>query len=456
MNEKSELSGLKERPLVSLVGRPNVGKSTLFNRIVRKRLSLAHPTPGLTRDRIYAPANIDGRDCEIIDTAGLEIGSEKELRAGMMRQTQVAISESDVVVFLVDGSVGIVQDDRIVGQMLRESGKTVIVAVNKAETKAVQESAMDFYELGFDELISISAAHGHGIETLFEAIALRIDHLISPKSEEEVVEEIEIPVAILGKPNAGKSSFLNRLLGEERHLVSEIPGTTTDAVDSKLEYGGRRFKLIDTAGVRRKRSIFEETEKMSVSSTLCALDRADVAILMLDATEPVSEQDQKIAGFIEDKSKGVVIVVNKWDLSRENELKSDAVVEGVKDKLQFLAHAPVRLVSAKTGSRIYDVLEEVVKVYEEFHKRVTTSQVNQVLEKAQILHAPPVARGRRVKFFYGTQIKSAPPTFLLSCNAPEDVHFSYRRFLVNQFRETFGFKGVPVKLVLRGRGKKEE
>lgn len=450
-----ESQGPKHRPIVSLVGRPNVGKSTLFNRMVRKRLSLAHHTPGLTRDRIYADANVAGRDCEMIDTAGLEIGSEKELRAGMMAQTKIAISESDLVVFLVDGQMGIVQDDRIVGQMLRESGRPVIVAVNKAETNAVQETAMDFYELGFDELIPISAAHGFGVDTLFEAIGVRIDHLVAPACDPGN-QVVEIPVAILGKPNAGKSSFLNRLLGEERHLVSDIPGTTTDAVDSKLEYAGMRFKIIDTAGVRRKRSIFEETEKMSVSATLCALDRADVAILMLDATEPVSEQDQKIAGFIEDKGKGAVIVVNKWDLSKSQELKADAVIEDIRMKLQFLSHAPIRLVSAKTGSRVYDVLEEVAEVYAEFHKRVTTSQVNQAIEKAQIAHSPPVARGRRVKFYYGTQIKTAPPTFLLACNAPDDVHFSYRRFLTNKLREAFGFKGVPVKMLLRGRRKESE
>jgi GTP-binding protein len=451
-DEKNELPGPGKRPLVSLVGRPNVGKSTLFNRMAKKRLSLAHQTPGLTRDRIYAEANINGVVCEVIDTAGLDTKNERELSEAMKQQTEIAIAQSDLVIFVVDGLFGIEQDDRIVAQMLRESGKPVILAVNKAETKAVQESAFDFFALGFDDLIPISGAHGFGIETLYENIAARFENLGSTAS----VVEPEICVAILGKPNAGKSSFLNRLLSEERHLVSEIPGTTTDAVDSHIEYAGKRFKLIDTAGVRRKRSIFEETEKMSVSATLCALDRADIAILMLDATEPVSEQDQKIAGFIEDKSKGAVIVVNKWDLSKANDLKSDVVVQGVRDKLQFLAHAPVRLVSAKTGSRVFDVLDEIVQLHEEYHRRVPTSQVNKVLERAQALHAAPVAKGRRVKFFYGTQVKAAPPTFLVACNAPTDVHFSYRRFLVNQIREAFGFKGVPVKLLLRGRGGKEE
>ncbi len=451
MNEKSELSGPARRPLVSLVGRPNVGKSTLFNRMAKKRLSLAHQTPGLTRDRIYAEANINGVLCEIIDTAGVETKSEKELSEAMMKQTEVAIEQSDLVIFVVDGLFGIDEDDRIVAQKLREASKPVILAVNKAETKAAQDSAFDFFALGFDTLIAISAAHGFGIEDLYENISERFEK----QDANDTPAEPEICVAILGKPNAGKSSFLNRLLSEERHLVSEIPGTTTDAVDSHIEYGGKRFKLIDTAGIRRKRSIYEETEKMSVSATLCALDRADIAVLMLDATEPVSEQDQKIAGFIEDKSKGAVIVVNKWDLSKEKELKSDVVVQGVRDKLQFLAHAPVRLVSAKTGSRVFDVLDEIVQLHEEYHRRVPTSQVNKVLEKAQALHSAPVAKGRRVKFFYGTQVKAAPPTFIVACNAPEDVHFSYRRFLINQFREAFGFKGVPVKLVLRGRGKEQ-
>lgn len=422
--------------------------------MARKRLSLAHKTPGLTRDRIYAEATINGVVCEIIDTAGLETGTAKELSEAMMQQTAIAIAQSDLVVFVVDGVQGIDADDRIVAQMLREAEKPVILAVNKAETKNVQESAFDFFALGFDDLIPISGAHGFGIEALYENISARFEEHANRGEQAEA--QPEICVAILGKPNAGKSSFLNRLLAEERHLVSEMPGTTTDAVDSHLEYGGKRFKIIDTAGVRKKRSIFEETEKMSVSATLCALDRADVAILMLDATEPVSEQDQKIAGFIEDKSKGVVIVINKWDLSRSNSLNAEAVVQDVRHKLQFLSHAPVRLVSAKTGSRVFDVLEEVAEIHQEYHKRIPTSQVNKALERAQALHSAPVAKGRRVKFFYGTQVRAAPPTFLVACNAPADVHFSYKRFLVNQFRETFGFKGAPVKLLLRGRGEKED
>lgn len=448
--QNSEFAGPTKRPLVSLVGRPNVGKSTLFNRMAKKKLSLAHKTPGLTRDRIYADVDLNGVLIEVIDTAGLESNPDKALSMAMRQQSEIAIAQSDLVIFVVDGQSGIDPDDHVVAQMLRESNKPVILAVNKAETNAVQETAFDFYALGFDDLIPISAAHGFGIDALFENVSSRFESHGSVESKGEA----EICVAILGKPNAGKSSFLNRLLAEERHLVSEIPGTTTDAVDSHIEYGGKRFKLIDTAGIRRKRSIYEETEKMSVSATLCALDRADIAVVMVDATEPISEQDQKIAGFVEDKSKGAVIVVNKWDLSRQKELKADAVIQEVRDKLQFLAHAPVRLVSAKTGSRVFDVLDDIVDLHEQYHRRVPTSQVNKVIERAQAMHSAPVARGRRVKFYYGTQIKAAPPTFLVACNAPQDVHFSYKRYIINQLREAFGFKGVPVKLLLRGR--KEE
>jgi GTP-binding protein len=468
------------RPVVSLVGRPNVGKSTLFNRVTQRRTSIVHDEPGVTRDRMYAPVDWLGHQVRLIDTGGLELGSTASLMQGIIKQTKAAIDESDVIVLMVDAPAGIVPIDYEIAEMLRRCNKPVVIAVNKSDSDRLLAAANEFFMLGFDTCIPISAAHGRGLDELFETVLAKIPPELLTESEveaeeeesefededlpEETEEEDEeaepanvipdvIPVAVIGKPNAGKSSFVNKLLGEERHLVSDEAGTTIDAVDSFLEYGGQNYQLIDTAGIRKKRSISRDVEKMAVSSSLGALDRCAVAIMLIDATAGLTEQDMKVAAFANNKSRGLVIVVNKWDLAREQGLNAEVFTQHLRDEMPFLSFAPIRFVSALTGSRVFDVLEVVSDVAKEYFKRVSTGQVNRMLEEAVKMHAPPVVGSRRVKIFYASQVSVAPPTFLFTCNDADGVHFSYRRYLTNQIRETFGFKGAPVRMVFRGREK---
>lgn len=436
---------------LSLIGRPNVGKSSLFNRLVGRRASLVHDEPGLTRDRIYADAHFDGRDFLLIDTGGIEPESEESVMKLIKKQAQIAISESDAIFFLVDGKAGLLPADREIAQQLRTTQKPVFLVVNKTESDLGKASAPEFYELGFNDLFAISAAHGQGLDDLFESVFARFpDQSIQEESEPEPKDGI-LNVAIIGKPNAGKSSFVNKLLGEDRLLVSDIPGTTQDAVDEEITYAGKTFRLIDTAGIRRKRSIYKDTEKMAVSASLGALDRAQVALLLIDASAGITEQDLKIASFVDKKSKSVVIVVNKWDLSRNLELSAEKFASHIRDKMPFLTFAPILFASARTGRHIFDVLEMAIEVAESYVKRIPTSQVNKMLEQAVADHQPPIVQGRRLKFYYGTQVSVAPPTFLFSVNEKEGIHFSYERFLVNRIRDAFEFKGSPIRLVFRDR-----
>lgn len=438
-------------PVVSLVGRPNVGKSTLFNRLARRRLSLVHDEPGVTRDRLYATIDWLGRPVQLIDTGGMEPSLSTGIMRGILEQTKMAIAESDLVVWMVDGVSGPMPADDEIAQVLRRSRKPVIVVVNKCEAEKVLNASHEFYTLGFGHCISISAAHGRGMDEFFEAVVAKLPAAVEIESQETPPE---IAVAIIGKPNAGKSSYLNKLLGEDRHLVSDEPGTTIDTVDSYVDYAGRRFRLIDTAGIRRKRSIYRDVEKMAVSASLGALDRCAVALLFIDAMEGLTEQDLKVASFAEKKGKGVVIVVNKWDLAKKQPgASAEKYADDLRDQMPFLAYAPIRFVSALTGSRVFDVLETVIEVADEYYKRVTTGQVNKLIEAAQEAHQAPVMNGRRIKIYYATQVSVAPPTFMLTCNDPDGIHFSYKRYLINQIRETFGFKGSPVRLVLRARDK---
>ncbi|MES2503527.1 MAG: ribosome biogenesis GTPase Der [Myxococcota bacterium] len=436
---------------LSLIGRPNVGKSSLFNRLVGRRASLVHDEPGLTRDRIYGDASFDEREFLLIDTGGLELESSEGLMPFIKRQADIAIEESDIILFLVDGRAGLLPADREIAQLLRRSKKPVYLVVNKTETTAAQQSAPEFYGLGFENVFPVSAAHGLGLndlfETLFAAFPLPPEEIVA---EEEGAEPI-LPLAIIGRPNAGKSSFMNKLLGEERFLVSPEAGTTMDAVDEEIGYAGHRYRLIDTAGIRRKRSISKDTEKMAVSASLGGLDRSQVALMLIDATAGLTEQDLKVASFIHKKAKAVVIVVNKWDLAKDKELKAEPFAQHIRDKMPFLADAPIKFVSALTGSRVFDVLETAWEVFEAYTQRVPTSQVNRMLERAVAAHAPPIVRGKRLKFYYGTQVSVAPPTFLFTMNEKEELHFSYERFLINRIREEFGFKGSPIRLVFRAR-----
>ncbi|MBH1988960.1 MAG: ribosome biogenesis GTPase Der [Myxococcaceae bacterium] len=435
---------------VSLIGRPNVGKSTLFNRLVGRRASLVHDEPGLTRDRLYADAEFDGRPFLLIDTGGLELDSDESIMKMIRQQAESAIADSDAIFFVLDAQAGLLPGDLEIAAQLRATRKPVFLMVNKAESAVNKAASVEFYQLGFDRLFAVSAAHGQGLDAVFEEL-----EILFPRPSGEYLEpekdSHEVRVAVIGKPNAGKSSFVNKLLGEERLLVSEVPGTTLDAVDESIEYAGRCFRLIDTAGIRRKRSIFKDSEKMAVSSSLGALDRANVALLLIDASAGITEQDLKIASFVDKKGKACIIVVNKWDLSRNLEISADRFAEHIRDKMPFLSFAPILFASAKTGRHIFDVLEMAIEVSDTYKKRVPTSQVNKMLEQAVLGHQPPMVQGRRLKFFYGTQVSVAPPTFLFSVNVKEGVHFSYERFLVNRLREAFGFKGSPIRMVLRER-----
>lgn len=515
---------------MAIVGRPNVGKSTLFNRLAGRRLSIVEDLPGVTRDRLYADAvweDDDGEDVRytIIDTGGFEADPETKLFAGIRTQAQIAVQEADVVMMLVDARAGPVPADREVASILRKSGRPVICAANKTDGPKQESYATEFYELGVEEVHPVSASHGIGvgamldalfarvdkdlieqgkeaqrlfeaedaglgIEALDEALAEAEDELgldedwvdeddddieasdgqdgeedadedddIAARADERAVPIVALPevlrIAVIGKPNAGKSSFVNKLLGTDRHLVSDLPGTTMDAVDSFLEHGGRNYRFIDTAGIRRKRSIDKQVEKYAVVSALRGLDRCDIAILLIDAIKGMTEQDLKVAAFAHDKGRAIIICVNKWDLAREAGMDAQEVALKIRDRAAFLSYAPIRFISAKTGRRVFDVLDTCADVAEQFFTRVPTSAVNRCVETAIRAHAPPVRAGRRVKIYFGTQVRTAPPTFVLATNDVDGVHFSYQRFLQNQFRDTFGFEGTPIRIFLRPRGSAE-
>ena len=488
-------------PVFAIVGRPNVGKSTLFNRLAGRPIAIVEDIPGVTRDRIYAKTDVDtgeglGRAI-IIDTGGLGFGKHddeeiltKDMLPGVREQTQLAIDEADVIILVVDARAGITPDDQEVARLLRKSGRPVLVAANKMDSSAQQGLDGELYGLGIGDVVPISSAHGRGIGELLDAAMSKLgDELkagarvaalaeeepeLDPNAVESALDEAEadaegealaapappsrlpevLRVAIVGRPNAGKSSLVNRLLGEDRHLVSPIPGTTMDAVDSFLDHGGHRFRLIDTAGIRRKRSIGLRVERFAVVSALKAMDRADLVLLMLDAEEGLAEQDKKIASFADQKGKAVVIVVNKWDLAKKSDLEAEKMAGEIRYEMPFLAHAPIRFVSAKTGKRVFDTLDTVVALAEKHFLRVGTGEVNRALKVATDAHQPPVHKGRRTKILYGAQVKVAPATFVLAANDPDGFHFSYRRYLINALREHFGFDGAPIRLFFRARNKK--
>lgn len=475
-------------PVIAIVGRPNVGKSTLFNRLAGRRISIVEDLPGVTRDRLYVETTWEGVRYTLIDTGGFEPNPETPLMEGVREQTKLAIDEADVVIFLADVQAGVTPADIEVASMLRRSGRPLVVGANKSDGPKHEQSAGELYSLGVEYVHPISGAHGRGVrEMLAAAFDLLPGELLDAgrqaeeerrglkdesldealdKAEEELEAgpgdgapkeaEIHMPevlrIAVIGKPNAGKSSLVNKLLGEERHLVSDMPGTTMDAVDSFLEHGGVKYRLIDTAGIRRKRSISMQVEKFAVVSALRGLDRCDVALFLVDATEGVTEQDLKIAAFAEEKGKGIVIVVNKWDLAKASELEAKKVEQDIRDKMQHLSYAPIRFVSALTGRKVFDLLDIATGVARECFMRVPTSRLNRVIEDAVNAHNPPVNKNRRVKLFFGTQVAVAPPTIVIATNDPAGVHFSYRRYITNQLREVFGFEGSPLRVIFRLRG----
>ncbi len=454
------------KPLVALVGRPNVGKSTLFNRLIEQRLAVVDDTPGTTRDRLIAEAEWAGRIFDVVDTGGIDprgvaakqrgeplsVGSA-EFVDQIRQQAEMAIQEADAVLFLTDAESGVTPADREVAQILRQLQREedgarmppVFLVVNKADSPQRRLAALDFYELGLGEPYPISAIHGTGTGDLLDALVA-----VLPEVGEEEEDE-SIKIAIVGKPNVGKSSLLNRLLGQERVIVSPIPGTTRDAVDTHLVYQDIPLTLIDTAGIRRRGRIEVGVEKYSVLRSLKAIERSDVALLILDATSGVTAQDAHIAGYILEAWKSVVMVVNKWDAIQKDQYTMQAYTEKIRDALQFLDFAPILFISAKTGMRIDQVLPTAIRVQEERLVRLPTSKLNQILQQALDRHAPPSHAGRSLKIFYGTQVRSDPPTFLIYVNDHRLAHFTYLRYLENCIREEYPYEGTPIRIVLKNR-----
>jgi GTP-binding protein len=435
------------KPLVAIVGRPNVGKSTLFNRLAGKRLAIVEDTPGVTRDRLYAKTDWNGREFDIVDTGGIEPRADTEILMFMREQAMLAIEVADVIIFVTDITTGVTASDSDVADMLLKSGKPVLLAVNKMDSIGPDNpDIFEFYSLGLGDPISVSAAHGHGTgDVLDECVAL-----FSPDSGEDEEDEA-INVAVIGKPNAGKSSLINKILGETRVIVSDKPGTTRDAVDTKYENEQGKYVFIDTAGIRRKSKINNRIEKYSVLRAQLAIERSDVCIIMLDAREGVTEQDTKIAGIAHEAGKASIIVVNKWDLIEKETNTMEKMRRDVLRDLSYMSYAPVLFISALTGQRVERLFELINYVNDQTSMRITTGMLNDVLADAVTRVQPPTDKGRRLKIFYMTQVSVRPPTFVCFCNNTELFHFSYRRYLENQIRSVFGMEGTPVRMIIRER-----
>ncbi|WP_276621177.1 ribosome biogenesis GTPase Der [Syntrophomonas wolfei] len=432
------------KPVVAIVGRPNVGKSTLFNRLAGARKAIVEDIPGVTRDRLYDSSDWNGREFIIIDTGGIRFNEGDIFAREIKLQAELAIEEADVIVLVLDSREGITAEDEQVANLLRKSNKPVVLAANKVEEFKKQLDYYEFYKLGLGDPIPVSAMHGYNTNELLDAV---ISHFKPAREYEEEGDAIKI--AIVGRPNVGKSSLVNALLGEERVIVSDVPGTTRDAIDTPFQYKGQNYLLIDTAGMRRKSRIKETTERYSVIRTLKAIERADVVLIMLDATEGVAEQDKKIAGYVHEQSRANIIVVNKWDLVEKDGQTMNRFDKDIRDELKFLSYSPIMYVSALTKKRIFQVLEIVNFVAEQHHRRVNTAELNQVINEAMMLNPLPGGGGKRIKILYSTQVRVAPPTFVFFSNKPEMVHFSYLRYLENALRKNFGFEGTPIRLLLR-------
>ena len=437
------------KPVVAIVGRPNVGKSTLFNKLIGERRSIVEDTPGVTRDRIYAEAEWNERRFILIDTGGIEPKSEDTILKQMRLQAEIAVASADVIVFLCDVRAGLLADDRDIAVMLKKSGKPIIVGVNKVDRVGeVPYEFYEFYELGFErDPIAISSLHGTGSGDLLDAVIEECNF-----DEEDEEDEGVINVAVIGKPNAGKSSIVNRMCGEERVIVSDIAGTTRDATDTRVENSHGVFNFIDTAGIRRKSKVEDRIEKFSVLRANMAVERADVCLIMIDAQDGVTEQDEKIAGIAHEAGKACIIVINKWDAIEKDNSTVNTYNNEIRTALAYMPYAPIVYVSALTGQRVANIYEMIVNVYNEARKRITTGMLNDLLNDAMTRVQPPSDKGKRLKIYYMTQTSVAPPTFVIFCNSEELFHFSYRRYLENCLRDTFGFAGTPIKLVIRQRG----
>lgn len=430
------------KQVVAIVGRPNVGKSTLFNKLIGDRLSIVKNEPGVTRDRLYREMEWSGKEFLLVDTGGLEPKTDDFMMNKIKEQAQVAIDEADVVIFLVDGKAGITGLDEDVANVLRKKDKKVVVAVNKIDNyMRDQENILEFYALGFEDVIGISGEHKINLGDLLDAVISKFDR------KKEKNREEGLKIAVLGRPNAGKSSLVNKLLNEERSIVSDIAGTTRDSIDSSLKYDGETYTLIDTAGIRKQSKIEDSIEYYSVLRAVKSIKRADVCVLMLDATELLTEQDKRVAGLIYEERKPIIIAINKWDLIEKDNTSVKKFTELVKADLPFLSYAPIITISALTGKRTINILEQAKFINEEYHKKITTGLLNQILSEMIAQNPVPTRKGRAVKINYATQVGEAPPRFVFFSNNPELIHFSYQRYIENKLREYFGFEGCPIDIV---------
>ena len=436
------------KPLVAIVGRPNVGKSTFFNRIVGQRISIVEDTPGVTRDRLYADAEWCGHSFTLIDTGGLEIKSEDVMWSHIRAQAQIAVETADVIVFMLDGKTGLTHEDYEVAAYLRKSRKPILLVVNKLDNNE-QHLLYDFYELGLGEPIGISAGQAKGLGDVLDDIVN-----LTGKYETEEKEEA-LKIAVVGKPNAGKSSLVNKHLGYDRVIVSDIAGTTRDAIDTRIKIGDKEYILIDTAGIRRKRSVEEDLEQYSVMRSLGAVRRADVCLIVIDSSEELSEQDVKIAGYVHEQGKPSVVVMNKWDVVEKDTYTIEKYNRKLKEELKFMDYFIPTYVSAKTGKRVDNLIKLAERAYENASRRISTGLLNDVLREAILTNEPPSKNGKRLKIYYVTEVSANPPTFVIFVNDDTLMHFSYRRYLENALRRSFDFEGTPVRLIIRNKNEKD-
>ena len=438
------------KPLVAVVGRPNVGKSTFFNRVVGRRVAIVEDTPGVTRDRIYAEAEWMGIHFALIDTGGIEPASAEVIPAQMREQAQIAMDTADVILFMTDGKAGLTADDREVANMLRKTGKPVVLAVNKIDTAALPDDFYDFYELGIGEPLPLSSANMLGIGDILDALVGEF-----PK-DADTEEDDSIKIAVIGKPNVGKSSFVNSITGENRVIVSNIAGTTRDSIDTPVEIDGVKYTLIDTAGIRRKSKVNENIEKYSVIRAVAAIERCDVCLLMIDAVEGITEQDNKIAGVAHEAGKGIVVVVNKWDLIEKDSHTMNQFQKTIDAEMTFMSYAPSIFISVEEKQRVKNVIELARAVSENRAMRVPTGQLNSLISDAVLMKQPPSDKGKRLKIYYAAQVGVKPPLFSFKINSRPLMHFSYARYLENKIREAYGFEGTSIKFVFREKGEKED
>lgn len=433
------------KPVVAIVGRPNVGKSTIFNRIVGERVSIVEDVPGVTRDRIYNSAEWLGKEFNIIDTGGIDLSDEPFLEQ-IRAQAEIAIDEADVIIFITNGREGVTDADEQVAKILYRSNKPIVLAINKVDNPEMRDQIYDFYSLGFGEPYPISGSHGLGLGDMLDAVRAHF-----PKEEEEEYPDDTVKFSLIGRPNVGKSSILNALLGEDRVIVSDIAGTTRDAIDTTYTFDGQDYVMIDTAGMRKRGKVYENTEKYSVLRAMRAIERSDVVLVVINAEEGIREQDKRIAGYAHDAGRAIIIVVNKWDAINKDEKTINVWTEDIREQFQFLSYAPIVFVSAKTKQRLNNLFPLINQVSDNHSLRVQSSMLNDVISDAVAMNPSPMDKGKRLKIFYTTQVAVKPPTFVVFVNDPELMHFSYERFLENRIREAFPFEGTPIRVIARKR-----